>query len=387
MDKIQCNILIIKSYRVYFSYEYSNGINFVHSILLEFQPDDALVKIAMLSRPYVADIYFIRGAVARKSTVNFLRTSLVAEIDCEEIPDLEFSATRLDRLPQKLILMFSGGFDSIAAYFLLKDRVELVSIDFGGDFEREKSSFSQFNTKLIDWDIRRVKDSGENFFKENLDWRFMLSPAFTYQESSPIAIISGTNLESSPWQFMPGLRENFNGYDPYTFGPGIANFEVVSPLSEFCTAMIVLKCMGEDAVNTSLLSLADSYSIKLHRKKLLLAAVKNIFPPEISPLTKKYKYGASHVDDILTLYFIWKFGLVYVLKNFCDNIPLDYDTSLNMSYFERYNTNNLKIFDKDTADYLIKKYEEFDIVAYGPTDLYSLAETVKIRNQIINSHH
>uniref|UniRef100_UPI00211CBB3A hypothetical protein n=1 Tax=Campylobacter jejuni TaxID=197 RepID=UPI00211CBB3A len=54
------------------------------------------------------------------------------------------------------ILSFSGGFDSYAALRLLGPETNLVSLDFGGWFEREARFFTDFDPLVIKTNIRRT---------------------------------------------------------------------------------------------------------------------------------------------------------------------------------------------------------------------------------------
>ena len=54
------------------------------------------------------------------------------------------------------ILSFSGGFDSFAALRLLGNEAHLVSLDFGGWFEREAQFFNNFDPLVIKTNIRRT---------------------------------------------------------------------------------------------------------------------------------------------------------------------------------------------------------------------------------------
>ena len=49
----------------------------------------------------------------------------------------------------KSALSFSGGFDSLAAKFLMPDDTVLISMDFGGKFAREREFFNEFDTHKV----------------------------------------------------------------------------------------------------------------------------------------------------------------------------------------------------------------------------------------------
>ena len=56
-----------------------------------------------------------------------------------------------------IILNFSGGFDSLAAMYLMPSRTKLVAIDFGGWFEREAKFFRKFQPYILKTNFRQLK--------------------------------------------------------------------------------------------------------------------------------------------------------------------------------------------------------------------------------------
>ena len=57
-------------------------------------------------------------------------------------------------------LCFSGGLDSLAAYCLMPADTNLISLDFGGWFDRETRFFEQFPTHVVRTDVRRNAERG-----------------------------------------------------------------------------------------------------------------------------------------------------------------------------------------------------------------------------------
>lgn len=92
----------------------------------------------------------------------------------------------------KHAVSFSGGFDSLAAHRLLPQPAALVSMDFGGWFQRETDFFSSFDTNIVSTNFRM-----EGFGRRS--WMFMLSGIILLKKHLDIgSFTTGSILESSP---------------------------------------------------------------------------------------------------------------------------------------------------------------------------------------------
>ncbi|MGF6862606.1 hypothetical protein ABIE69_003196 [Rhodobacteraceae bacterium MBR-64] len=63
-------------------------------------------------------------------------------------------------------LSFSGGFDSLAALALMPKGTRIVTLDFGGVFEREKVSYKKFNPLIVKTNIAETS-------LRSASWSFM----------------------------------------------------------------------------------------------------------------------------------------------------------------------------------------------------------------------
>lgn len=278
---------------------------------------------------------------------------------------------------------FSGGFDSMAAKAILPmEQLQCVSIDFGGNFKRESEFFKTLDTNIIKWDIRNERLNSLRKFNESQNWRFMLSPLCLLRErNSNIIISTGTILEASPFWMNPEKRNELKYYSDAGYGVGVSLINPVAGISEYGTTKIVNQTYSEDIVMSSLCSLASPTSFKFYRKKCLLAAVKgNPNLIQKKDLVKKHILGQSFADDLICLYFCWKFGIDWAREFFADNIPSKLKLH-NMAFFEKLNTNNLKIIDAELRECLINKILSYGIEIYSEDDYLNLG---LVREQLIS---
>ena len=94
------------------------------------------------------------------------------------------------------ILNFSGGFDSLAALYLIPGNVNLVSVDFGGTFSRERNFFAKFCPYTLKTNFRQVQ-------LDKNSWTFMGAGALLYAEYLKAEYnVFGTILEATKYHFL-----------------------------------------------------------------------------------------------------------------------------------------------------------------------------------------
>lgn len=208
---------------------------------------------------------------------------------------------REDELKQDLkgtVLNFSGGFDSLAAHYLLPPDHALVSMDFGGRFGREAKFFKEFDpiqvrTNLVETPLRKNS------------WSFLgLGSLIAMHETRSKYCTFGSVIEST------GLERNTAHEKGLTFPPfasaGMTNAPATQGLSEFGTAMIIAKFCPE-LLKKSLNSLASPGEEKLFRKWALAKtafeyAGHPIHLPEISrPSSPHFGFGDRFVIDLTAM--------------------------------------------------------------------------------------
>lgn len=355
-----------------------DGLFFIHKIEIpaKFQViDNELLRFAIINSPleFKTSVRVI-GVSASSSLITNLSNIFKIDILCSVNDEFSNPQHRQKVGSDPIFLGFSGGFDSMAAKAILpKDQLQCVSIDFGGNFQRESEFFKTLDTDIIKWDIRNERLNSLRKFNESQNWRFMLSPLCLLRENgSNIVISTGTILEAAPFWMNPDKRNELKSYSDFGYGIGVSLINPVSGISEYGTTKIVYQTYSEKMVMSSLYSLASPSSFKFYRKKCLLAAVQNN-PNLISKkdLVKKHSLGQSFADDLICLYFCWKFGVDWAKEFFADNIP-DNLKLHDMAFFEKLNVNNLNIIDPELREYLIKKILSYGIEAYSEEDYLNL---------------
>lgn len=131
------------------------------------------------------------------------------------------------------VLNFSGGFDSMTALALAEGQpLRLLSMDYGGYFEREETYFRTFDTVICRTDLRQ-----KGFHN---DWRFMATGSLLLADMLDAGIAGfGAVLEASAWNFRPDYGYQRPG-DFLLRAVGLEQSSWVRGLTEFGTAMAML---------------------------------------------------------------------------------------------------------------------------------------------------
>lgn len=290
--------------------------------------------------------------------------------------DLRVKGVRNDHIStlkekkEKIIINFSGGFDSLSLLSLLpKNSYDLVSVYWKG-YEREENFFKKFKPYTLETNFRGFLDEGKI-------WEFMGIGCLLYNEMINAKYqIWGTAFEE--WDFHGAYK--ISGQKSFKSRPfdinGIFDIKLTQGLTEVGTALIILKDYPY-FVYDSLISLADENNFKSFRKKMIIKILKkkynlsNIYLgfDDITYPKKKIKWG-FFVDDFLILWWIKNIGLEETSKFYSD-IPDDIISiveSNSLKFYEKYNTNFLNNiphkFKKDILGNLarlnIEPYDEKD---------------------------
>lgn len=271
-----------------------------------------------------------------------------------------------------IMLGFSGGLDSLAAYCLFKDsnlfnNVYLTSLDLKGRFTREKEFFKRFKPYTV----------SSNFVEMKLNknhWSFMFIPQIFYSKhlNSKYIVLSGV-LEAGVY----GLDEKFT-LSPNTHSIPVSflnleNLTFIQGLTEIATAKVVMQTRPE-LVDLSLKSLANPGEEKRYRKQLMIDLLSKKFNKRVfyEPVSEgmKLKWGEYFAIDFLGLYFIKNVGLEETSKILQD-IPkeaIEFANSLSLEFYEKYNNNFLiKLPEKYRLKYL-QMLCEASILPYNSND-------------------
>lgn len=353
-------------------------IDFTHHISypksLNIKPAD-LFKLAIFSRPKNSDYYTIIGTSIDEKHKEFIEKNLNCSI-LGNTHGARYSPSPIRSLPTNSYLCFSGGFDSIAAKYLLGDQIPMLSVNFMGDFSRESRFFERFEPLIFEWKIRGEQPVNSTLFNENRDWRFLISPGLLLQDSQPLALFTGTILEASPFWFSGRPRSEFSQYYQGILGDGATLISPVSGLSEYGTTLIANRYLSVSDLTESLASLASPNSFKHYRKEVLLAIIKNTALPKRRTQVTKYSFGKNFSEDVISLYILWKAGIEWASENYVDNIPREYQ-QIDMSYFEKINLENLKFIDPELRQTLLSKMQELGLKIATNDELNNINQTNK----------
>ena len=133
---------------------------------------------------------------------------------------------------KKYMLSFSGGFDSLAALALLPpDETTLVSIDFGGWFDRERLFFEKFHTNIVKTNFRQLGYADAHY-------TFMGVSALLFQNTLKSQYhIFGTILEASVNHFLKEPNSLTTLVTPPISITGLKDIWLTNGLTEVGTAL------------------------------------------------------------------------------------------------------------------------------------------------------
>lgn len=275
---------------------------------------------------------------------------------------------------KNIILNFSGGFDSLAAYYIMPDYTKLVAVDFGGSFQREAEFFKQFKPYTLKTNFRQLK-------LDRNSWTFMGVGAILYSEYLDAGYnVFGTIFEATPAHFKKASSTaHSNKTEPF-YSAGLKDIRYTNGLTEVGTAIIV-SYYAPELIQASLASLSMPKTEKRFRKELLLDIVCEKYNRKISvektlePDTK-IKFGTNLALDFLALYILKNRGIEAAKATMCD-IPqeavelaeeckLQFYERLNCDYVsgETFQTDDLraefmsKVLSAGVVPYTEKDYEE-----------------------------
>lgn len=235
-------------------------------------------------------------------------------------------------------LSFSGGFDSMAALALMPDDTNLVSMDFGGRFSRERTFFERFDTTIVSTNLLETE------LRRN-SWSFMgsgaiLTSAHTrakYHAFGSILEAGADNLNFAP---VASRNETF----PAFAEAGYTNAPYVAGLTEIGT-LIVMAHYKKDQISDSLISLASPGEEKLYRKKVLADVVSarfgtNLDIPEVQkPSKPHFTFGQNFALDFLAFY-VAKHAGEDIVNELVADVPAELvrlASGLDLTFFERAN--------------------------------------------------
>ncbi|WP_409487764.1 hypothetical protein ACK1U3_15885 [Pseudomonas promysalinigenes] len=350
---------------------------------------DSLVALAIACRPKAIELVAFNFPISKEAASVLLRDyKITASSEVSEFNRILGREPLFGKIPhrKRRFLSFSGGVDSLAARFLIGHDAEILSIDYGPRFAREREFFEKWQTLVIETNFR------EKPFSENIDWRFMSSGALLMSDYLGIeTVIFGTILEASPVWFNTVYRPTFEEskhYQSFALAK-IAAAQSVASLSEYGTTKVA-HCYGREILEYSIKSAADNKTSKKLRKLLLGKIITGEeiteeWAEQNSPAAIPSS-GTSFAEDILGLYFAWKLGDKFTNKHI---LRMDYEyqqfsKTADMSFFEKYNQFNLSATPTDLKQKFVRIFAELEIKPYEERDIDSLQKVRKFLSERFN---
>ncbi|NKG20593.1 hypothetical protein [Paeniglutamicibacter terrestris] len=267
------------------------------------------------------------------------------------------------------LLSFSGGFDSLAAKLLMPNDTNLVSMDFGGRFAREREFFDNF-------DVLRVSTNLVNTPLKANSWSFMGIGAILASDHFRAKYHTfGGILEAG----TDNMRLNPAAANGKTFPPfrasGYINAPYVIGLTEVGTLRVMLK-NDPDLVAESLPSVASPGEEKLYRKAVLADVVSRSLGITFNrsdvpaPRIPHFRFGENFALDLLTLYVISQTGDSTAL-GISRDIParvVQFAKNRRLAFMERVNPTLLENFPTELAPELHRRLAEYGICWYTEHD-------------------
>lgn len=202
-----------------------------------------------------------------------------------------------------VLLNFSGGFDSLASRYLLPESHELISLDLGGRFARERKFFRQFDPLIVKTNITDTPLRANS-------WSFLGIGSILAAESLRGTYCTfGAILEATLLQRGTPFERN-NTFPPFA-AVGLCNAPAAQGLSEIGT-LLILEHFAPELIGESLGSLAGPREEKQVRKWALVEALRSYAGIEGGPLegpvfpdAPHYRVGENFVVDLSALAVAW----------------------------------------------------------------------------------
>lgn len=278
-----------------------------------FVPDDDLLALAMstfVGRRYQSvhfDLDLGPGCLAVLEQATGARVEALPGQDRRRRPG---SATALS---------FSGGFDSLAARAVLPSDVELVSLDLGGRFARERDFFERFSPHVV---ATNLVELGLN----RNHWSFMLFGLILLRDELDLGTYATGGILGSALPRM--LR---NGLDqaaatlPQFRHLGVTMFNPVAGVTE--VGALALATLDEPtSIPASLASVANPKEEKAFRKSVMVEAVTRALelptPRLPQPFVRPwFAWGDYYATDLSSLFVMKQLGTEVIEPSYAGGVP------------------------------------------------------------------
>ncbi|MCG7445770.1 hypothetical protein [Corynebacterium sp. ACRPO] len=281
------------------------------------------------------------------------------------------------------ILSFSGGFDSYAALRLLGPETHLVSLDFGGWFEREARFFTDFNPLVIKTNIRRTPTQKDSLARNH--WTFMATGA----------ILTAEYFGATQHSFGSILGETFSRpvKAPKKVAPleimGLQESPVTNGITELGTAKLLLQSDPDHLADS-----IDSLAGNTDRKKFLKTAITTLLAPQFcenirlpqlpNTWSKPIDVTDSYTTTMSLLYFISQ-GHKELIAPLFKEIPDSLNTfasKTDMSFMLKANTDYYQFLPHRVAGKLLANLERYGFSPYTEFDWENAKAAREFLNQL-----
>ncbi|SDE71771.1 cyanophycin synthetase [Paracoccus isoporae] len=283
-------------------------------------------------------------------------------------------------------LSFSGGFDSLAALALMPGDTSLVSLDFGGQFARERRGFTSFDPIII----------GTNLTETSLrstSWSFMgIGAILTAKTTGSRYMTFGAILDQTADSFAKPPPYTRNRTFPAFSACGFVNAPYVMGITELGTARIIAQAYPDKA-RDALLSLSSPNAEKFARKGLLLQYYEKQFGlsldlPEIRFLDRPtYKFGELMGGDTMSPWYIREYGAENAAKMTAE-IPArahEIARTRSLAFLEKYNQSFYQDFPavlKPGLEAALRRYRMEPYDATDQADFDAVGDMLALRYEI-----
>ena len=288
-----------------------------------------------------------------------------------------------DRKPQQLddsvVLNFSGGFDSLSALALLPKDTELVSMDFGGRFSREREFFQLYDPKIVSTNLAQTS-------LRRFSWSFMGIGPLLYRDLLKSRYFAfGSIYEASGFKLREPQKKNFTF--PAFSGVGYESAMPVAGISEIGTAQMILN-RSPEIVEQSLRSLASPGDEKYFRKIAIVKTVADRLGIDVTvpslDLEQKvhYEFGENFAVDVTALYFIYA-GREHLAKKLVKEIPTDLKREalkMDMTFLQKINPHHYSTYPSVLSEKLLEGIQKAGLKWYEENDFENLEKFKVLTN-------
>ncbi len=273
-----------------------------------------------------------------------------------------------------VLLSFSGGTDSLAALSLLpRDKVRLVSTEFGGYFEQEEIGYSLHQPEYL------LKTNLRSLGYHRNSWTFMGIGLILFSEYAQAPYFCfGTNLTDSIYHLMkkPPLADS-----PARLPFSVLGTRQICPTNGVGGAAIIRIASHyyPEIMQEVFDSLAKPGSKKRYYKELILECVEKRSSADLNVRRTEMKdisnFGDLIETDLQLPYTIKHLGAER-LDAFVKNIPQEiYDISrtCDLTFYERVYPAFLRTIPEDLQGYYLSRLDEAGIKLYSQKDYEELA--------------